>query len=383
MNREIGLEERARTFASLLDNVAITASGNPPEFRRARRLAAEARSWFGSRADWALVSTRDFVRLIKTPAGGRAGIPFRGLQTPLDYELLTWILWFGERHGEPQFLLSSLLAEVQAQANSVSGPGHVDWDVRAHRASLSRAMASLEDLRLLLHYPDSDIREWVETTTGNVLYEFTSLQPYLQVNYVSAGDCSPAETSVSAEQRLYRGLLLAPALYPEDDPGAFALLRDTELRLRVADDLAETFGWELDVTRSYASLVRSEVTRPARLFPSESSINHVVLLLCGVVRDGLATGDIVVSMDDRVVLSSTRIEELVRHVRLQHGANWSARLADRSLAGIVDETLGAMRGWGMIEGPDADDSYTILPLAARFRGIYSADGNGLDKGEDE
>jgi uncharacterized protein (TIGR02678 family) len=387
-------EERRRAFAQILDHVAVTSASDPASFRRIRRLQTEMQAWFASRAGWPLVVSRDFARLVKTPALHNPGGDFRRAQSPLDYELIAWVLWYGERAAGGQFILSDLLAEVQAQANLSGGAGHVDWSIYAHRRAFHHAMTTLEEMGVIARN-DGDLRGWLDSGGGDVLYEFTDLSLHLYVDLpdgiydelVVSGDATglagPQARPAPPEQRLYRTLLLEPALYAMDDPEAYALATSRDRRETLEHDLAETFGWDLEVTDAYIAVLRPAETRAGRTFPAPSSIVHVALLFCGCVREQLEMGLVEADHHDRVHLSEARIEQILLGVREEHEGNWSVSFARRSLADLAAETIASMREWGFLEGPDGDGRYALLPLAARFRGIYTEDGEGLDKGGDE
>jgi hypothetical protein len=299
------------------------------------------------------------ARLIKTPPAGSSSLRFRWVQLPLDYELFVWTLWFGEHIGADQFLLSNLLEELTAQISTTLGPGRVDWNVYAHRQSLKRALAALEEMGALRRL-DGSTEAWASDNQGNTLYEFCALAGSL----VSSGDSVPQD----AQQRLYRSLLLLPAVYPQDDPEAFALLQGRDRRRSIAQNIHDRFGWELEVAPTYAALLRpsaSEVSE-SLLFPFRGALMHVVLLLCRLWRDRGPARD----ASDRFFLSEARLQADLVEARKRWGVQWGSTLSQVSSERLLEETAAVMKEWRMLSGPDQDRVYTVMPLAGRFTGAY-------------
>lgn len=390
----IDVQDRQRAFQDLLDNVAVTADQDSHAFRRIKRVRNLAHQWFSSRAGWAVVVERDFARLLKVPARHRPSGEFAKIQAPRDYEMMMWVLWFGEKLGLGPFLLTQLADEIAAHVNVTVGTGHIDWKERSQRYALLRAVDILIDVGALVRY-DGEIERWASRREGDVLYEFTdlalriytALPDHVFDALVDEGDASVLEakrpSAVSDEERLYRTLLLQPALYRFDDPDAFALLASRDRRRRIAEDLAEHLGWQLETTPAYLAVVRPTAARLRRTFPRRGTTNHVALLMAGRIRERVEAGAVQPWDDDRVALSRAQLESDLLAVRESYGSNWSVALGERPFAEQFAETLSSMREWGLLEGPDSHDRFSVLPLAGRFQAIYTKREDALSAREDE
>ncbi|MBE3590059.1 MAG: TIGR02678 family protein [Firmicutes bacterium] len=384
--------DRHRPFIDLLDRPAVTAWDDPLAFRRLRAQAERVRRWYAERTGWTLVQRRDVFRLIKTPALTSPGHGFRWAEDRLDYELAVWVLWYGEATGAETFVLTHLTEEIEARANELVGPGHLSWDVYAHRLSMRRALAGLEAIGVLRRL-DGDAQKWAEDRSGNSMYEFTPLLRHFYVELptrivgeigapvpaeevaaaLEPGAASPLAQSVPPEQRLYRTLLLSPALFRADDPEAFDLLAHGERRRRIAEDLQDAFGWDLEVTSAYACLLRpsaSEVSETA-LFPIQGALSHVILLLFAELRDRVRRGLLEPDAYDRLRLTQAQLASMVTELRARYGEHWGATMAQLGTRALVQEVLEALTEWDLLRGPDADGQWYVMPLAARFSGAYA------------
>lgn len=394
MRRRDYIADPHRPYVDLLDRAAVLAAAEPVAYRRIRLHYEAVRRWFGERAGWPVVMTRELVRLIKTPAVPTTGEGFRWAQSPLDYELFIWTLWYGEQTGADQFILSELVQELAASVAASVGSGHLDWDSYTHRQALRRALVALEEMGALRRL-DGSVEEWASGGEGNTLYEFAPLAPYLSVylpeavyvGLVHAADRSVLQQTLPGaggpEQRLYRHLLLSPALYAADDPEAFALLRGRDRRRSIAADIAGHLGWDLELTGSHASLLRPAASEAgeAGIFPFRGALSHVVLLLSGVLRERVATGQLSPDRFDRLAISPAALERELVGLSQRWGTNWGSTLGRMPVRQLADELAGVMGDWGLLAGPDADGQYTILPLAARLQGSYRDDGQGLEGDE--
>jgi hypothetical protein len=374
-------EIRQRAFSDLLDQIAITADGDAAAFRRIKRVREEVQRWFATRVGWAVVIERDFARLAKVPATHREAGEFLRLQDPLDYELLVWILWYGEKSTEPIFLLSDLIDEIAAQGNLDREGEPIDWTQRRHRFSFVRAMETLIDLGAIRRH-DGDVHAWADTNEGNVLYGFTDLAQRLELATWEAG-MEGEEAETAPEKRLYRHLLLSPLLHRTHDPEAFALLERREIQRQVKADLETQFGWDLQIGEHHAAVLRPERSVNRRTFPRPDAESQIALLLCGRIREHLEAGELDTPVQDRIRLSRTRLEQILMELREEHERNWPKKVRRPSLEELLQQVCSAMREWGLLEGPDRDGQFYMTPLAAKWSAVYTNRDDALTTNEDE
>lgn len=424
--KRVYITDQHRPYLDLLDRVAISAREDHLAYQRIRAQINRVREWFSDRTGWSVICNRELARLVKTPSLLSSGHGFSWTQSPLDYELFTWVMWYAENSGSEQFLLSQLIEEIEVRANELIEPGHINWDIHAHRLSLNRALRGLEQSGIVRRI-DGDIDGWVHSRNVDLLYEFTQLARYMHV-YLPAPNASiqpvqqqieamerdsdlestamaeihlalsemaavgcwqpqfASNTGASAQQhspilgcgqagqRLYRTLLLSPALYPCADPEAFAILQGQDRRHSIAADLRDTLGWDLEVTPSYACLLRpsaSEASEQA-LFPFRAGLAHVILLLCGKLHDLVQQGEQTPDEYDRLRVTPGVLTALITQLRVEHGSDWGTGLRELGVQSLVGQVIETMIKWDMIFGPDADGQLYILPLAARFKGAYVA-----------
>jgi len=371
-----------RSFADLLDRGAVSAADDDTTFRRIRATIEEVRTWYAQRTGWPTILTREMVRTVKTPSVAHVGQGFEWVSDILDYELFVWILWYGETIAGDQFVFSDLVQEVELRTAELRGEEHFTWNHLGHRRALKRAAEALEDLGAIREV-DGSVADFAEARTEDALYEFTAVARHLHLTFsdplhdavVARGDLGaleePVDDAAADEQRLYRTLLLSPALYAHQDPDAFALLRGRDRRERIARDLREHLGWDLEVTRGYACVVRSaRDSRGRSTFPTRSAETHVVLLLCSRLRELVQKGELAADELDRIVVTRSWLTAQVVRLQAEYGEYWGRTLARLSLEALVDGVVELMRAWGLAEPAARKEELRILPLAARWEASY-------------
>lgn len=391
--------ELHRSFADLLDRAALTSEDDESAFRRVRAAIDEIRTWYARRTGWPTILTREMVRTVKTPSVVHPGQGFEWVAEILDYELFVWILWYGETIATDQFVFSDLVQEVEHRTAVLQGEGHFTWNSLAHRRSLKRAAEALEDLGVIREV-DGSVADYAEARTDDALYEFTAVARHLHLNFpdalhdavVGRGDLEtlkePIDDATDDEQRLYRTLLLSLALYAHHDPDAFAVLRGRDRRERIARDLREHLGWDLEVTRGYACLLRpARDSRGRSTFPTRSAETHVVLLLCTRIRELVQAGELLPDDLDRIAVTRTWLTARVVQLQAEYGENWGRTMARLSFEELVDGVVSRMCAWGLMERIGSEGEFHVLPLAARWAATYgngdgSFEGSGAEDGEE-
>ena len=166
MSRDERTAEAHRPYVDLVDRVAVTRAGDPAAYRRVRLRLDELRAWFMDRTGWQLIESHAVARLVKEPARATPGQGVPNLRASLDYELLAWTLWYGEKWEAEQFVLSHLLEEIPIHAAEPGSQRRIDWSLRAHRESLERAIRALESMGALATV-NGDVGEWVRSGEGD------------------------------------------------------------------------------------------------------------------------------------------------------------------------------------------------------------------------
>jgi uncharacterized protein (TIGR02678 family) len=367
---------------ALIDRTVVTAAGDRPMLEMIRRHAPKLQNAFTRLAGWRLQAHAEFARLVKTPARPEPSHGLAWARGPRDYELVAWVLWYGEHTGGRKFTVSQIAEEIRLRSATPDGIAGLDWASREQRLSARRVFRGLEEMGVL-RLEDGSVDEWAdENGKRDALYAWGDAAWRLQVGIPAAelerlaeGRREPGPTvqaDGTDEIRLYRTLLLNPALFRRDDPAAFRLLQDPEHRARIDRDLRYLTSWELEVTSEYARILRPARSEDALQtpIPLAAGLSHVVLCFCGLLRERQAAGRLLPAGNECFLLHEARIEQDVDELQKRFGRSWGKTLRERKVSLLAGDLVEEMKTWGLMRGPDADGQYLVLPTAARLAAHY-------------
>ncbi|HKP76882.1 MAG TPA: TIGR02678 family protein [Longimicrobiaceae bacterium] len=369
---------------ALIDRPIVTAADDRPLLEKIRRHQPALQSVFGRLTGWRVQAHPEFARLVKAPARAEVSHGLAWARGKLDYALLAWVLWYGEQTGGRKFTVSQVAEEIRLRSAGPDDPG-LDWTSREQRLAARRVFRGLEEMGVL-RLQDGSVEEWAdENGKRDALYVWGAAAWRLHVG-ISAAELERLAERRSAsaasgaldgtdEIRLYRTLLLNPALFRRDDPGAFRLLDEPERRARVERDLRYLTHWELEVTREYA-----RVLRPARSddavqtpIPVTSGLAHAVLCFCGLLRDRQAAGRLVAAPGECFLIDESRVWQDVDELQKRLGTKWGKTYERQKVSALAAEIVDEMKAWGLMRDTDVPGQYLVLPTAARLAAHYAGD----------
>jgi uncharacterized protein (TIGR02678 family) len=378
---------------ALIDRPIVTAADDRPLLDRIRRHQPALQSTFGRLTGWRVQAHQEFARLVKTPARAEASHGLSWARGRTDYALLTWVLWYGEHTGGRRFTVSQIAEEIKLRSTGPGDPG-LDWASRDQRLAARRVFRGLEELGVL-RLQDGSVDEWAdENGKRDALYAWRDAAWRLHVGIPASelerlaeggpSTASPAPPDGTDELRLYRTLLLNPALFRRDDPAAFRLLDAKESLARVIHNLRYLTNWELEVTLEYA-----RVLRPARSddavqtpIPVTSGLAHAVLCFCGLLRERQQAGRLVSAGNEAFLIDESRIWQDLDELQKRFGAKWGKTMQQQKVSALADDVVAEMKAWGLMRDTDEPGQYLVLPTAGRLAAHYAGEAVPDDDAED-
>lgn len=375
---------------ALIDRPIITAADDRPLLEKVRRHASELQAAFGRFTGWRVQAHQEFARLVKTPARAEASHGLAWARGRTDYALLAWVLWYGEHTQGRKFTVSQIAEEIKLRSAGPGDPG-LDWTTREQRLAARRVFRGLEEMGIL-RLQDGSVDEWAdENGKRDALYAWGAAAWRVHVAISAeelerladgrAASASPAAADGTAEIRLYRTLLLNPALFRRDDPAAFQLLDEPERRARVERDLRYLTSWELEVTPEYARILR-----PARSddavqtpIPVTSGLAHAVLCFCGLLRDRQAADRLVLAGGESYLIDESRVWQDVDELQKRFGVKWGKTMRDQKVSALAQDVVDEMKAWGLMRETGEPGQYLVLPTAARLAAHYAGE---VDRDDD-
>jgi uncharacterized protein (TIGR02678 family) len=387
--------------AALLDNAIIYVQTDPETYRLVRTHFAALEQWHIHHTGWRIQRSSSFFRLERHLHMIAPVFLDDKLKRARDFACLLWLLWFAEKRylagggRNQQFLLSQLADELQQEAQ-IAGDGALDFRNQHDRYSMWRALDYLTRLGALQAL-EGEVKRWAEDADqpdSEVLYEFTpgahsliealnekrlaTITPLLTAtNRLAPGALSALADEMPPLVRAWRVLLLGPALFRFDDPGAFAaLVAQSE---QVSSELAEAFGWLLELNSDYACIVRGGGLSigAGPTLALNGAYDQMILLLCSVFRQQVEEG--LWSPDTYGCIATTHwdIIPLFSDLRQRYGTHWGATAQQTRATDLLEEMYLRMRQFGLLRGPDPAGNILILPTAARYSVSYTQEPSGV------
>ena len=360
----------------LLDRFWVTRRQDKELYYQIRRDLDTVRKFVQDYPGWRLLQNEQVIRIEKIPAHGE---PFMGIQSftnKLDYCLLCALLIFLEdREENESFLLSELTDRIEIQLKPVCP---IDWTIFSNRKSLIRVMQWCEMNGLLILH-EGNLDALSNSMKEEVLYENTGLSRYLALSYPF--DCSSFQTADDYEQmelqdtdmdrghfrinRVYRKLLLSPAMYWQNNEDADALYLKNQ-RTSVSKYLHDYTGYRMDIHKNAAFLVKEEeADRFGKLFPDTSTLSDIILLMCSLLRENVSD----FQEDETVSMPRELFQSLVHDCIKRYSGAWSKEYREINETVLEERILSAMEEWSMLE--DHNDIILLQPGAFLFAGNYT------------
>jgi uncharacterized protein (TIGR02678 family) len=388
--------EVRRAHLVLLRHPVVDASVDPAGYRLVQHHLQTLRTWHRHRTGWTILARGHTLRLVRAVGVLPMGLLHPELTAPRDVACFAWALAFAHhprvaaRGIGRQFLLTEVATAIAEASRDPVAP--LDFARRADARSLRRALRALVDLGLLQAVDGSD-EAWLDADgAGDALYEFTdAATTFLAGLDRQALDAVGQHTRETAPtlpgrmvalaelpplMRAWRALLGAPVLVRYDDPEAFDAL--WQARHRVALDMEQAVDDLLDLTPSYARLVRpsgaSDSGEP-RLSPRRA-LDHAVLCFCSHLRTAVTSGALGPPDPDSDCVFTTRADlaRTFEETVAVEARRWGRQLQARAkLPDLFEDVCAAMRRLGLLRGPDQAGAVVLLPTAAAYAVSYIVD----------
>jgi len=367
-------------FRSLLDRFWITRTANKDLYFTVKRALPLYRRLINEQLGWNLIVNEAVIKLEKVPPKAMPWMGIQGFQEPIDYCLLcAMLLFLSDLDDGEQFLLSSL---TEALETLLAETESVDWTRFPHRKALVRVLQYAQQIGLLIVY-DGVSEGFGSDQTQEVLYENTGLSRYFTVHFgrdimrcgsiedfeAFSWEGEEAERGRQRIQRVYRQLILAPALYwSEQNSTDYDYVKNQ--RPWLSRYLGEALGGELQIHRNGAFFVLDEENRFGLVHPRDAAISDAALLLCAQLREQIIAGVYPRGEDDTVLLTRRELQHEVAQCRAKYGSGWGRRLRELPGDKLFQELTAYMADWMLLE--EQEDGFVLYPAAGKWIGRYPA-----------
>ena len=369
---------------TLMEAFWIRRDAEKDTYFRVKRDFPKYKKFIQDQLGWRLISNEHLLKLEKVPVQAQ---PFMGItqfQDTRDYCILSVLLMFLEdKEEQEQFLLSELIDFTGLQLKTVMD---VDWNSFSQRKSLVRVLQFAEEKGMLKAYEGSS--ETLNQGIGQeVLYENTGLSRYFAVNFTE--DISTFESYRDFENdrideldgletdrghfrinRVYRNLVLCPAMYWDDNEDADSLYLKNQ-RNWVERYMDENLGGRLDVHKGAAFWMVEEDDSYGTVHPREAMLPELITLVCAEICMRAENGPETRDGADVLSVTEGKFEHLILDVRKRWKDAWSKEYREMEPEKLLKQVKTYMESWMMIRC--SNGTVQILPGAGKVTGFYPED----------
>jgi uncharacterized protein (TIGR02678 family) len=386
-------DERAKEAAEyLLEQFWVIREIEPEKYQMIREREHALQTYFREKLGYRLIVHRYFAKLEKIPARPEAWMGIDSFKHPRDYSIFCCLLAFLESKSvDEQFLLSDLCEDIRRMYPRAYS---LDWNHYEHRKSLVRVMQFAQEVSII-KVVDGAVEDFRYAEHHEVLYEVPIVSRYFMRSYPKdlyqyrgVQDILEAEwdhgevdqTGAKRRHRVYRQLLLSPALYKQNTEDAdFLYLRN--YRNRIREDIEKHTDYQFELYSNIALLTRQERSTKYTLFPDNRAICDIALQFAGLVLKQMNTENI--QYDGTIKLSRVDFERWVELCKEQFSRGWSKQYREADPMEVADALFELLLEWKMAAQDSETAIISLYPLLVRTIGKYPSDFIANPKGEEE
>ncbi|MCR5817055.1 MAG: TIGR02678 family protein [Ruminococcus sp.] len=364
-------------FTELLDSFWIVRDNDSSDYYKVKRsIDSNMKKFLTEFVGWKLFVNNKLIKLEKLPAEAH---PFMGIQrfdSINEYMLLCALLiYLDDKMDGTHFLLSELIESIE---KIIDGYADIDLTRFADRKSLVKVLKFAEEMSML-RISDGSIEAVERNQSKEILYENMGLSKYFSVNHDSVISdytdyrdfesrdtlYTDDETGMARTHRVYRGLLLQPAMYwdSNDDMDSIYLKNQRQSVYRYLDKYV---GGRLDIHNGAAFLMVSEDEVFGSVHPSDKSISGFIALMCSKVREKYSFGGY-----SKMIMSAAELDIFILECKEYFFKGLSKELREMTDERFTSLVKKNMADWQLIE--PCEDGYYLRDGVYKTAGRYPKD----------
>lgn len=319
------------------------------------------------------------IKLEKIPTVSQSWMGIQDFTEPIHYEFLCLILAFLEdKEIEEQFVLSQLTEFIKLNHKEEN----IDWTLYSYRRNLIKVLKFCIQNQLFL-VDDGTEDSFREREDGEVLYENTGVSRYFMRNFatdISQMKCiedyegiewseGNEERGVIRRQKVYRNLLLSPAVYKSGESDEeFAYIKN--YRNLIMDDFNRFFDCELQVHRTSAYLVVGENASIGKEFPGANTVSDAILLTNQLISEEIKKGRLTPEEDEKIRISISGFQGILEQCKQQFGNGFLKKYREMESMEFASLIMEKMEQYEFISVNRQYEEVVIYPIAGKLIGRY-------------
>lgn len=238
-----------------------------------------------------LIVNDRFIKLEKIPSSVHSYFGIDEFISTFDYVLLFLMLLFLEdKPKDEKFILSELIEEIKRLALTLNLNQVPDWNLKAHRVSLSRVLKLLEKLDIIWLL-DKDENLFEDLTQAEALYASTGLSNYLIPTYdygiensitnedfINNDFQTQLEAADTKRFKVFRNLLYSPSVNFSDlSINEIDYLK--KMHKSLEEEIKNNLSWNVEITKNMAICFTDINTLNNSDFPNNKRYSEIILII--------------------------------------------------------------------------------------------------------
>ena len=366
-------------FTELLENFWIVRDKDSESYFRIKRAVnnTKMKRFLNQFAGWNIVVNNKLIKIEKTPA---QAMPFMGIQEfqdKKDYCILCALLIFLEDKFEgEQFLFT----EMEQSITAIIG-NSIQFDSKkfSDRKAIVRVLKFAENMSFI-KTSDGSVENLESDLNKQILYENTGSSRYFSVNHsMETGDFKSykdfekreelytnSETGSARINRIYRKLLLQPAVYWENKNDADSIYIKKQRR-SIIQHLEEYTDGRLDIHNGAAFYMLNENDTFGEIHISDKAVSGFSALICTELQKILSPD----LTTHKTFISKNDFRKFILDCKEKYKDGIGKQLRETSDDKITDMIINYFYNWQFLE--NADDGYYICDGIYKISGRFPQD----------
>ena len=362
---------------SLLNNFWILKEEKRDLYYSIKRHQEQLRDFTSKNLGSKLIIRDSFIKLEKIPATASTNLGIKSFKSPTDYSFLCLILLFLEDKTKgTYFTLSSLIDYVKNTSVALELNNVPNWTLGKDRKSLVRAIDFLVSIGAINLKDESKV-SFKEDVTAEALYTSTGLSNYVMrifnneiYSYHEEQDFVKDEWLYQDENKgdvrkykVYRNLIYTPVTLIKD-------ISDNEidylkkLRGHIREELMDSLGLELEVTKNMAFVFEYESSINKESFPNNKKISDIVLMVNTELLNSINDNKITLDEYEVGKVSKEFLYNLIIDIKRNKEIYLSKQFKDYASDAFFNEVTEYMENYSFIKRKE--DMYEIYPSIRIF-----------------
>lgn len=374
-------EEIQGEIHALLNNFWILKETNMELYYNIKRHQEEIRSFIVRNLGSRLIIHDKFVKLEKLPTIPCSNLGIKSFVNESDYVYLCLVLLFLE--DKPQgtyFLLANLIDYVKSTMISMEMNIIPDWKVARDRKSFKRAVDYLIEIGAVKVKDESE-NDFSSDENANALYVSTGLSNYVMrvfnneiFDYDKESDFIKDEWMYQSDEKgdvrkykIYRNLIYTPVVFSNSlSESELDYLK--KLRGHMKDELINTLGYELEVTRNMAFVFLYEDDNSKYNFPNNKRISSIVLMVNCKLLEMVSNKKIELNEFEIGYISYDELFKVIMDIKNDKSSYLGVGLKSLSDDVFFIQVVGYMEEYSFIKKLDNSD-FEVYPSIRIFSSV--------------